>query len=99
MARRASSGFMIVTALLAAGLACGPRHEGLPPSGRAVQDGLGRSVTLGTPHPSRIVSLAPSATDTLAALGAGDRLVGVSDFCHPPPEARGARRIGGLLTP
>jgi iron complex transport system substrate-binding protein len=108
MLRRAPSpGFTIVTALGAgllaaagfAGLACGGRGADQPVSGPVVHDGLGRAVTLRTPRPSRIVSLAPSATDTLAALGAGARLVGVSDFCHPPPEASGARRIGGLLTP
>jgi iron complex transport system substrate-binding protein len=79
-------------------MACGTRHAG-ESAGRVVHDGLGRAVSLGTARPSRIVSLAPSATDTLAALGAGSRLVGVSDFCHPPPEAGKVRRIGGLLTP
>jgi iron complex transport system substrate-binding protein len=108
MARRnPSAGFTIVTAgaagllaaLVAAGLACREHLAPGPAPGRVVRDGLGRSVTLPVARPSRIVSLAPSATDTLAAIGAGARLVGVSDFCHPPPEARGARRIGGLLTP
>jgi iron complex transport system substrate-binding protein len=93
------AGFTIVTACAAALLAaCGAPHTVDGP-GPVVHDGLGRAVTLGTGHPSRIVSLAPNATDTLAALGAGARLVGVSDFCHPPPEARDVRRIGGLLTP
>jgi cobalamin transport system substrate-binding protein len=63
-----------------------------------VRDGLGRVVAIPAP-PRRIVTLAPSATDTIAALGLGDRLVGVSDFCQPPPEARDVRRVGGLLTP
>ena len=63
-----------------------------------VRDGLGRLVALPGP-PQRIVSLAPNATDTLAALGLGSRLVGVSDFCEPPPEAAKVRRVGGLLTP
>ena len=63
-----------------------------------VRDGLGRRVEIrGTPR--RIVTLAPNATDTIAALGLGSRLVGVSDFCDPPPEAGNVRRIGGLLTP
>ena len=63
-----------------------------------MRDGLGRAVVLRGP-PRRIVTLAPNATDTIAALGLGDRLVGVSDFCEPPPEAKEVRRIGGLLTP
>ena len=63
-----------------------------------VRDGLNRLVVIPSP-PRRIVTLAPNATDTIAALGLGNRLVGVSDFCEPPPEAGEVRRIGGLLTP
>ncbi|MDR1043883.1 MAG: helical backbone metal receptor [Candidatus Adiutrix sp.] len=36
--------------------------------------------------PRRIVSLAPSVTETLYALGLGDRVAGVTQFCHYPPE-------------
>ncbi|HYV17699.1 MAG TPA: helical backbone metal receptor [Verrucomicrobiae bacterium] len=63
-----------------------------------VRDGLGRLVVIPA-TPRRIVTLAPNATDTIAALGVGDRLVGVSDFCQPPPEAKEVKRVGGLLTP
>jgi iron complex transport system substrate-binding protein len=63
-----------------------------------VRDGLGRAIVLPGP-PRRIVTLAPNATDTVAALGLAGRLVGVSDFCEPPPEAASVRRVGGLLTP
>nr|MBA2528866.1 ABC transporter substrate-binding protein [Euzebyales bacterium] len=46
----------------------------------------------------RIVSLVPSVTGTLAALGAGDRLVGVTDYCtHGAPH--GATRVGGTKNP
>ena len=72
-----------------------PRAEG--PAG-GVRDGLGRLVVIPAP-PRRIVTLAPNATDTIAALGLGDRLVGVSDFCQPPQEAKNVKRVGGLLTP
>jgi ABC-type hemin transport system substrate-binding protein len=37
--------------------------------------------------PQRIVSLAPSVTEVLFALGLGDRVVGVTSFCRYPPEA------------
>jgi iron complex transport system substrate-binding protein len=47
----------------------------------------------------RIVSLAPSLTETVFALGAGDRLVGVSVYCDFPPEARSIDRVGTFLTP
>src|SRR5262245_56626118 len=90
---------LVLAAVLGAGLACAGRETGAAAAGRVDHDGLGRAVTLAEARPARIVTLAPNATDTLAALGAGARLVGVSDCCHPPPEASGARRIGGLLTP
>ncbi len=38
--------------------------------------------------PQRIISLAPSVTETLFALGLGDRVVGVTQFCDYPPEAK-----------
>ena len=49
--------------------------------------------------PRRVVSLAPSVTESILALGQGHRLVGISDFCPRPPDAPDAVRIGGLLTP
>ena len=49
--------------------------------------------------PLRIVSLAPNITETLYALGLGDKLVGVSRFCTYPPEAQEKPKIGGLYDP
>ena len=50
-------------------------------------------------EPTRIVSLAPAITETLFELGAGDRVVGVSDFCDHPPEATSRPRLGSGFTP
>jgi len=47
----------------------------------------------------RIISLAPSVTETIFALGAGDQLVGVSAHCDYPPEVRGIARVGTFVTP
>ena len=47
----------------------------------------------------RIVSLAPSVTETVFALGLGDRLVGVSVYCDYPPAAQRIDRVGTFLTP
>jgi iron complex transport system substrate-binding protein len=47
----------------------------------------------------RIVSLAPSLTETVFALGAGERLVGVSAYCDYPPEVRTIDRVGTFLSP
>jgi ABC-type Fe3+-hydroxamate transport system substrate-binding protein len=50
--------------------------------------------------PERIVSLVPSTTETLFALGASARVVGVTRFCVHPEEARArARVIGGTKNP
>jgi len=64
------------------------------------------SCTLGTlahaasaPHPQRIVSLAPSVTETLFALGFGNRLVGVTTYCDYPAEALKLPKVGGFMSP
>ena len=49
--------------------------------------------------PTRIVSVTPSVTETLFALGLGDRVVGVSDYCKYPPEAGELPKLGGLYNP
>ena len=46
-----------------------------------------------------IVSMAPSITETLFALGLGDRVVGVSKFSNYPPEANAIPAVGGHLDP
>lgn len=51
------------------------------------------------PYPQRIISMSPSITETLFALGVGDRVVGVTDFCSYPKEACTLPKIGGLLNP
>jgi iron complex transport system substrate-binding protein len=61
-------------------------------------DMLGRSVTLPAP-PRRIVSLVPSATELIFALGGEGRLVGVTDFCDWPAAARQKPSVGGMVAP
>jgi iron complex transport system substrate-binding protein len=53
----------------------------------------------GFAQPRRIVSTAPSITEMLYALGLGDRVVGVTTFCHYPPEAARKPKIGNYLRP
>jgi iron complex transport system substrate-binding protein len=43
--------------------------------------------------------LAPSLTETLFALGVGDRVVGVTRYCAHPPAVEGLPRVGGYLDP
>jgi len=47
----------------------------------------------------RIVSLAPSLTETLFFLGLGERVVGVTEQCDFPPEAREREKIGSFIEP
>jgi cobalamin transport system substrate-binding protein len=49
--------------------------------------------------PQRIISLAPSVTEILFALGVGDRVVGVSTYCDYPPAATHIDHIGTFLQP
>lgn len=50
-------------------------------------------------RPQRVVSLAPSVTETIFALGFGDRVVGVTTQCDYPAEARKIPKIGGFMNP
>jgi iron complex transport system substrate-binding protein len=49
--------------------------------------------------PKRIVSLVPNVTEMVYAIGAGDRLVGVSSYDNYPAEVRSLPRVGALLDP
>jgi len=57
-------------------------------------DGLGREIILAE-TPQRIVSLAPSNTEILFAVGAGDQIVGRDEFSDYPAEAASIEVIGG----
>ncbi|HTG29603.1 MAG TPA: cobalamin-binding protein [Methylomirabilota bacterium] len=65
---------------------------------REVVDETGRTVRIPQPV-MRIVSLAPSLTETIYALGLQDRLVGDTDYCDYPPEAQKKQKVGGAINP
>lgn len=50
-------------------------------------------------NPKRIISLAPSMTEILFALGLGDQIAGVTSFCDYPEEAKKKEKIGGMSNP
>ena len=60
-----------------------------------ITDFQSRSVTLAA-RPVRIVSIGPSNTEFLFALGAGDRVVGVDDFSDTPAAASKLEKVGGV---
>lgn len=63
-----------------------------------VTDQMGREVLI-EGIPQRIISLSPSNTEVVFALGLGDRIVGVTEFCNYPPEALEKDIVGGFSTP
>jgi iron complex transport system substrate-binding protein len=87
---------LIIPGLLLAG--CTP--EDIQPAAETAQaiinltDGLSRTITL-EGIPQRIVSLAPSNTEILYAIGAGSRLVGRDEFSNYPEEALSLPSVGG----
>lgn len=65
---------------------------------RKVKDSLERDVVL-PPHIERAVSLAPSLTEMIFAIGVGDRLVGVTTYCNHPPDTAKIAKVGDTQTP
>lgn len=68
------------------------------PIGITLTDDFGRTVTL-KETPQRLISLSPTHTETLFALGLADRVVGVTDYCDYPEAAKSKEKVGGFSTP
>lgn len=65
---------------------------------REMTDDLGKRVKL-PPKIERAVSLAPNLTEIVFAVGAGDKLVGVTTFCNYPEETKNIQKVGDTLKP
>ena len=91
-ARRIPLACRWVAVLLGAVAACTPTASDTE---RPTTTGASRSST----PPARIVSLVPSVTEMLFAIGAGSQVVGVSNYDHFPPEVAQLPRVGALLDP
>jgi len=83
---------LLAAALLLSVTACLPQ----PLPGTFVDD-LGRTVNIER-VPQRLVSLAPSNTEILYALGLEDKVVGVTEYCNYPEAAKAKPKIGGFTT-
>ncbi len=66
---------------------------------KEVIDELGRRVVLINYPPQRVVSLAPSITELIFALGQSNKLVGVTNYCNKPKEAMKIKKVGGFSDP
>jgi iron complex transport system substrate-binding protein len=74
-----------------------PRHLQAAPRERSgPREGLRQPLSA---PPQRVVSLIPSITEMLFAMGAGDQVVGVSNFDRYPPETATKAKVGGLIDP
>ncbi len=65
---------------------------------REVRDDLGKTVRV-PEKIERAISLAPSITEMIFGIGAGDRLVGVTTYCNYPSEATSIEKVGDTQTP
>jgi len=65
---------------------------------RTLIDEMGRKVVV-PDHPHRVICLMPSVTDTVFALGAGDDVVGISDYTKYPAAALTKPSVGDLIKP
>ena len=72
--------------------------EKMPSFPLTIIDDLERSVQIDK-LPQRIVSLAPSITEILFALGLDDKIIGVTDYCDYPEAAKAKPRVASYTTP
>lgn len=63
-----------------------------------VTDSKGKDVVIES-EPKKIISVAPSVTELIYALGKGDELLGRTDYCDYPEEAKAVQSIGSLTDP
>src|SRR5512138_927518 len=86
---------LLVILLIALLAACSPQAAPTTVPAQTFTDGLGREITLNG-VPQRIVSIAPSNTEILFAIGAGDQVVGRDQFSDYPEAAQKITDVGSI---
>lgn len=89
---------LLIWVCMAALPASSATQTSLPAASREVTDEIGRTIRI-PQSIHRVVSLAPSLTETVYALGAQDLLVGDTDYCDYPPDAQRKSKVGGATNP
>ncbi|HEV7394993.1 MAG TPA: cobalamin-binding protein [Pyrinomonadaceae bacterium] len=91
----------IMCLVLFLSLACGKQTQqtaATDTSAREFTDEAGRKVVLPA-RIDRVVSLAPNLTEIVFAVGAGERLVGNTEYCDYPAQAKSVAKIGDTMHP
>jgi iron complex transport system substrate-binding protein len=83
--------FLFLSVILSS---CTKKDEQFVQSKITLKDDLGVEVSFDS-LPKRIISMAPNITEGLYAIGAQDYIVGVTEFCDYPPEAKQKTKVGG----
>lgn len=91
--------FIVGLSLISGMLALWPTPSAAIESTQRVVDFAGRTVAVPAKPPMRIISLSPSNTEILYAVGAGDRIIAVTEHSDYPPAALTKPRIGGFQNP
>lgn len=89
---------LVFTILLPLGAVGQAEHASVVQNEVSIVDSRGVEVSLPR-YPDRIISLSPNITETLFALGIGERLVGRTDYCDYPSETQYIESMGDLFTP
>lgn len=88
--------FVVLFLVLVSITGCNSQNEsGKDTDSLVIKDSEGTEVTIGK-KPERIISLAPSNTEILYALGLGDKIVGVTNYDDYPEEVKSKEKIGDL---
>ncbi|MFC1786653.1 ABC transporter substrate-binding protein [Halobacteriota archaeon] len=88
---------ILVIVLLISSSGCIELPPGAEERSLIITDDLGRDVPIPN-ELNRIISLSPSNTEILFALGLEDKVVGVTRYCNYPPEAQEREEIGGFVS-